>query len=299
MGILPKHPIMAHRARLLSVRNECPLRAYMSEEYPWWSPEDKKSTERLRMSGFVESIPTSCSGFPPLALLCCVDLSGDLVRSAIGDGANVSETDNHLFDALHYAASIDRAECIRVLVEAGADLDTPRSYDTPLTPLMTACYQGSVKAVEVLLELGSTPYPDPLDEDDEENYHYDVEDAFEDAYTWSGVRLIYDSLFNGALSLLCCETMDEKEDDIYRIIVALTNTFEFSIWPEDIVLYAHLDPKIIRLVSQYTIGVEWCMEGVMDTYMLWVNRSHHRADAPGAIANFQKNIAYMLENNMY
>jgi len=56
---------------------------------------------------------------------------------------------------LHIAATWGDCEAIRMLVEAGADLDACGEHD--FTPLMEAVSQGHVEAVTLLVKLGAKP----------------------------------------------------------------------------------------------------------------------------------------------
>jgi len=56
---------------------------------------------------------------------------------------------------LHIAATWGDCEAIRMLVEAGADLDAQGEYG--FTPLMEAVSQGNGDAVRLLVELGAAP----------------------------------------------------------------------------------------------------------------------------------------------
>lgn len=74
----------------------------------------------------------------------------DLVKLVISYGANVRLTDSRGRSALHYAARMQRLDCVRVLVEANADMN---GRDVSLaTPLFAATESNSVEIVRYLLQ---------------------------------------------------------------------------------------------------------------------------------------------------
>lgn len=78
------------------------------------------------------------------------------------DYAGIRITDAHTRDAygstpLHHAATAGDLEAIRVLLDAGADIDAQGEHAH--TPLMDAVQQGRTEAVKLLVERGATKLP--------------------------------------------------------------------------------------------------------------------------------------------
>uniref|UniRef100_A0A0G4G1Z5 3'-5' exonuclease domain-containing protein n=1 Tax=Chromera velia CCMP2878 TaxID=1169474 RepID=A0A0G4G1Z5_9ALVE len=64
--------------------------------------------------------------------------------------------DNDGATPLHVAASTNAVECLRLLLEAGADVET-RALRSNFTPLMCAAYRGYLDCIQLLLERGADP----------------------------------------------------------------------------------------------------------------------------------------------
>lgn len=69
---------------------------------------------------------------------------------ALGKGA-VNAMNVYSETPLHRAASLGKAEVVRVLIAAGADVNTPNSYEE--TPFYIACYGGHTAVVAQLLQV--------------------------------------------------------------------------------------------------------------------------------------------------
>ena len=79
----------------------------------------------------------------------------DRVRALIGDNVDVNAADGDGATALHWAALNDDVTIGRLLVAAGAHVDTATRFDS--TPIALAAENGSVPFLELLLDAGADP----------------------------------------------------------------------------------------------------------------------------------------------
>ena len=81
----------------------------------------------------------------------------EFARTALEMGANPSSVDKAGWSALHFASRNQQAEVVRLLLEAGADVDPQESFGN--TPLMRCLSSPGTSAdvVELLLEHGASP----------------------------------------------------------------------------------------------------------------------------------------------
>lgn len=87
-----------------------------------------------------------------LHIAAIVDLP-ELLRAAIGHGAEIDAANIDKHTALHFAATESEAEVVDALVGAGADVEA--TDDTGRTPLHCAAGAGSLEAVMALLKHGA------------------------------------------------------------------------------------------------------------------------------------------------
>merc|ERR1712146_349165 len=74
------------------------------------------------------------------------------VDGFLSNGLYVERKDDNGYTALHLAASIGDDRVIRMLGDAGADMNAPNNEG--LTPLMTAVSLGYTSTVQTLISLG-------------------------------------------------------------------------------------------------------------------------------------------------
>ena len=76
------------------------------------------------------------------------------IRSCIAAGAEVNVKDNHDWTALMYAAYYGNTEIIKLLLSAGADVNTENNYND-WTALMLAKKNGHSEIVKLLIDSGA------------------------------------------------------------------------------------------------------------------------------------------------
>jgi hypothetical protein len=85
--------------------------------------------------------------------------SVDVLRILLSRGAHATTTDKRGCSALHWAVAqpddTGQAACVRVLLDAGADINARDEGGT--TPLMNAAWFGGMNAVRELLQRGADP----------------------------------------------------------------------------------------------------------------------------------------------
>lgn len=79
------------------------------------------------------------------------------IERALSQKIDINAQDENFMSPLHYAASGNHVDCVRLLQRAGADLNG--MTDGQLTPLHCAVMAGNVEAVRVLIELGALVDP--------------------------------------------------------------------------------------------------------------------------------------------
>eukprot|EP00439_Symbiodinium_sp_Y106_P075180 s742_g14.t2 len=85
--------------------------------------------------------------------LSCIDGHADIVKVLLEAGADVNSIDEYSATALMRAATFDRAELCSLLLEAGANMDLVDRHG--MTALGMATLKGHAEVVKVLLEGGS------------------------------------------------------------------------------------------------------------------------------------------------
>ena len=76
------------------------------------------------------------------------------VLEVLSTGQDINETDYFLGSPLHLAVVEDKADMVRILLEAGADFDAPSELEAR-TALLLAADLGNVELVSILLESGA------------------------------------------------------------------------------------------------------------------------------------------------
>lgn len=80
----------------------------------------------------------------------------DMVRLLLDQGADPNMEDEHGFRALYYASKEGSAETVRMLIEAGADIEA-KENNYGATALMVAARWKRLEVVEMLLKAGANP----------------------------------------------------------------------------------------------------------------------------------------------
>jgi ankyrin repeat protein len=86
-----------------------------------------------------------------------LDRDLDVLRAAIGAGADVSTHDSRGWTPLHFAAQMQDAEACRLLLAAGADVNA--KDDNGNTPLWRAVFEARGRTIVVELLLGAKADP--------------------------------------------------------------------------------------------------------------------------------------------
>jgi ankyrin repeat protein len=93
-----------------------------------------------------------------LALVSLTDLPNpSIVKHLIGLGTDVNARDWRLWTPLHFAVRTGNGEVVKMLIEAGAEVDLPN--DEGITPLHLCLLKLSfnLEVIEMLLEAGANP----------------------------------------------------------------------------------------------------------------------------------------------
>ena len=106
------------------------------------------------LTGLLFHPPTP--GNSPLARAA---VAGDVaaVRAQLERGADANAMADHGCTVLDWAARFGQVEAMRVLVDAGAQMDVQDQGPNGWTALMHACHKGQTKAALALLEWGANP----------------------------------------------------------------------------------------------------------------------------------------------
>ena len=103
----------------------------------------------------IKKIKTNELGETPLHRAC---IEGDVKRAhkLLQDGHPINPRDHCGWLPIHEAANHDHADIVRLLVEAGADLNDPGGEKCGgTTPLHDACNNCNVQVIQVLLQMGA------------------------------------------------------------------------------------------------------------------------------------------------
>jgi ankyrin repeat protein len=122
-----------------------------------WSAPDAGKVRLLLDRGAHVNI-ASKSGRTALMLAAFSPSSGDAVRLLLSKGADVNTEDRGGMTALMAAAGSNNFPAVRMLVEAGADVNHRGGFPQNIqriTPLMVAAGTGNLSAVQLLLEKGA------------------------------------------------------------------------------------------------------------------------------------------------
>lgn len=140
--------------------------------------DDKKKTPRARpalakksaMNGDVDNLRLALAGpgsraaanaTSPLGrvILCLACLApknaAECVRLLLEAGADPSRADDSAQAPLHWASRFGRAECARLLIAAGSDPN--QRTGNGWTPLLLALYSNSVETIQALMDAGADP----------------------------------------------------------------------------------------------------------------------------------------------
>jgi len=86
-----------------------------------------------------------------------IDRDADLVERLLSRGANPNSVDHAGWSPLHFAAQDNDAGMVRTLLRSGASLSLRDAYgNTPLSRAVFA-YRGEAECISVLLEAGADP----------------------------------------------------------------------------------------------------------------------------------------------
>ena len=124
-----------------------------------WSATDLAKV-RLLLDHHAGVKAVSKQGRTALQVAAMSDHSAEIVRLLIAKGADVKTVDNMMMTALNAAALGNDTETIRMLVEAGVDVNAAgplMAADAIVgeSPLMNAAYQGNLAAAKLLLAKGA------------------------------------------------------------------------------------------------------------------------------------------------
>ena len=78
-----------------------------------------------------------------------------VTSALLAAGANVMHRGRVGLTPLHNAASNNSLDVIRLLLDAGADIDAPRKPGDGETPLSQAAWKNKIPAIEMLVESGA------------------------------------------------------------------------------------------------------------------------------------------------
>ena len=78
------------------------------------------------------------------------------IQELLNDGANINATDDNGWSALHHVSLRGKPDCVKLLLDRGANIDTP-STKKGTTALHLASFYGKPKCVEILLKFGANP----------------------------------------------------------------------------------------------------------------------------------------------
>jgi ankyrin repeat protein len=115
--------------------------------------EDLPMAQLLINAGANASSRTRLGNYTPLHL-AATEGAAELVRALITAGSDVKAVTTTGVSAIHMAAEAGAAEAVKALLSAGADVNTPDTYSAR-TPLMFAASRDRVDAARVLIEAGA------------------------------------------------------------------------------------------------------------------------------------------------
>ncbi len=152
----------------------------------------------------------------------------ECVKLLIEAGADVNTADDYGQTALYLATLFDNEECVKLLLDAGADVNAKADlFDE--TPLQAAAYRGNVSCYEILKAAGAEGDYEIQQEDEDGDEEDDDEDGEEEITVWEGnIRKMwkYKMYFPGNLSKLL--QVGENDRLMYVNVCANESSNEWS-----------------------------------------------------------------------
>lgn len=115
----------------------------------------------LILAGGVLPLSAALNNLTPTEALAVAAWAGDVegVRQLVGKGADLDARDEHGYTALCWAASRERYDAARLLIDSGADVNqpamSPHVKAITYTPLTIAVETGNKRVVQLLLDNGA------------------------------------------------------------------------------------------------------------------------------------------------
>ncbi|KAI5843567.1 ankyrin repeat-containing domain protein [Morchella snyderi] len=118
--------------------------------HPLWLAVASRDISVVRLLLSRGAVPDTCPGYPPMAFDLCRAGDVELLRELLAAGADPNARNAHMSSCLTLAAEYGHLECLKVMLEYGAEINVvDRDNDTPM---ILALYREHWDVVEFLLE---------------------------------------------------------------------------------------------------------------------------------------------------
>lgn len=157
-SIPPLSDILQRWRNALTAKGRVPFEAHPDNPFSAAYRGDVEAVQKFLENGFD---PHAGNEVGYTALMAAArGGSAGVIRLLLSSGAHATNTDKLRRSALHWAVAqsddSNQAICVRVLLDAGADVNA--KDEAGITPLMNAAWFGCEEAVRVLLQHGADPH---------------------------------------------------------------------------------------------------------------------------------------------